>query len=140
MCWVHLVDWRARGLACSVGGWSTLIYSIWNRQTGDSFIVLICARACLCSGCWSRACLCSGCGLKSPRSIHGTACAALSTTTLPHCIAAAAVSLQVRQSLGPSDDIEAGTKALLAQEGVVEEDFDLEVRPGALGACHVQVD
>jgi hypothetical protein len=33
----------------------------------------------------------------------------------------------VRQSLGPSDDIEAGTKALLAQEGVVEEDFDLEV-------------
>lgn len=39
----------------------------------------------------------------------------------------AAVPLQVRQSLGPSDDIEAGTKALLAQEGVVEEDFDLEV-------------
>lgn len=36
---------------------------------------------------------------------------------------------QVRQSLGPSNDIEAGTKALLAQEGVVEEDFSLEVRP-----------
>jgi hypothetical protein len=35
--------------------------------------------------------------------------------------------LQVRQSLGPTNDIEAGTKALLAQEGVVEEDFSLEV-------------
>lgn len=35
--------------------------------------------------------------------------------------------VQVRQSLGPSNDIEAGTKALLAQEGVVEEDFSLEV-------------
>jgi hypothetical protein len=46
------------------------------------------------------------------------------------CCAASCCALllsQVRQSLGPSDDIEAGTKALLAQEGVAEEDFSLEV-------------
>jgi hypothetical protein len=36
----------------------------------------------------------------------------------------------VRQSLGPSDDIEAGTKALLAAEQICEEDFSLEVRRG----------
>lgn len=43
--------------------------------------------------------------------------------------------LQVRQSLGPSTDIEAGTKALLAQEGVAEEDFSLEVRHSLSYCC-----
>jgi hypothetical protein len=43
--------------------------------------------------------------------------------------------LQVRQSLGPSTDIEAGTKALLAQEGVVEEDFSLDVRHSLSYCC-----
>lgn len=47
----------------------------------------------------------------------------------------AVACLQVRQSLGPTTDIEAGTKALLAQEGVVEEDFSLEVGGPALECC-----
>jgi len=41
--------------------------------------------------------------------------------------------VEVRQSLGPTGDIEAGTAALLAGEGVRDEDFSLEVNRDAGG-------
>lgn len=36
--------------------------------------------------------------------------------------------LELAQCLGPTGDIEAGTAALLAGEGIVDEDFSLDVR------------
>jgi exoribonuclease R len=36
--------------------------------------------------------------------------------------------VSIRTSLGPTGDIEAGTAALLAGEGIREQDFSLEVR------------
>jgi exoribonuclease R len=39
--------------------------------------------------------------------------------------------VEVRQSLGPTGDIDAGTAALLAAEGVKDQDFSLEVRQSA---------
>lgn len=47
--------------------------------------------------------------------------------------------VEVRQSLGPTGDIEAGTAALLAGEGVKDEDFGLEVRGSILGRAHCVV-
>lgn len=43
--------------------------------------------------------------------------------------------VEVRQSLGPTGDIDAGTAALLAGEGVKDEDFGLEVCMCALFNC-----